>query len=415
VSQPEPLAPVGWQAPCIDFLLMLAKRQHLLAAALGLGLLGGTVAYLSTPRSYRSSAVAVLLPREKPVIGTQVTTGSLETSEDRAGRERSAALMLPPDPALYTALLTARPVLTNLSERFARRLPGHNRSEEDVEALRRMIDFESTEEGLFTILVESTDPALAADLANALLEEAVRASEAIERQMVLQQAGHLDLALESAEGRLSATQSALQDFCARYRLVDPTLEASRTTQRVNDLNAERDEALRTLVRRELSYTEVDPEVQRLRAVVTLTDRRIGELREHMAGTVADRDYGRLVVEHQGLIQRMKSARDMVATLALQAEVFRVRASQPTGSMALVRPAVAPAKPFGPSKKRFAIVALGLALVAGVTLTLLLEQWGQVRHDPYIRHRVHAIHALVPRRAGQVVGYLSGQTSQDPTP
>ena len=412
MSQPEaPIAPVGWQAPLADFLLMLARRQLILVVAVGLAVVGGTAAFLATPKTYRASAVAVLLPREKPVIATQVTTGSLETSEDRAGRERSAALMLPPDPELYMALLEARPVLLNMHERFRDRLPGHNRSEEDVEVLRKMVSFESTDEGLFTILVESTDPSLAAEVANALLEEGVHASEAIERQLVLQQAGHLDKALESAETRLQAAQTALQEFCSDHRLVDPTLEASRTTQRLNDLNAERDEALRELARLELSYTAADPGVQRLRAVVALTETRIGELRGRVAGTVADHDYGRLVVEHDGLIQRVKAARDMVGTLAMQAEVFRVRAAQPTGSMALVRSAVPPSKPAGPSKKRFAIVALGLAVVMAVGLILVLEQWCQVAQDPYIRGRVHAIRDLVPGFGERVVAYLPGRRGE----
>ena len=62
-----------------------------------LGLAGLGLVIRSAP-FYRSSAVVVLLPREKPTVDATVVTSSLESTRERSERSDSAGLLLPPIP-----------------------------------------------------------------------------------------------------------------------------------------------------------------------------------------------------------------------------------------------------------------------------------------------------------------------------
>ncbi|MHC4391753.1 MAG: GumC domain-containing protein, partial [Planctomycetota bacterium] len=305
----------------------------------------------------------------------------------RASREQTGSLLLPSNPDLYMAILHSRPVLRALVERFPKALQKNNRSEEDLALVRSMIAFEASEDGLLTIVATASDPELAANLANAVLEEGKKASESIERQLILQQAGHLQTAQARAEVKVAVAERALQSFCKRHNLIDPALQASRATQMINDMTSVRDRSRRELSQRLLHNTEADPRVQQLRSDIALSEATLRDVEQNVAGTASTQEFGQLLLEHEGLTQRVRSSRDMASTLALQVDIFEIRSAQPAGNLAVVRPAVPPLLPAGPSKKRYLSVTLGLALVLGAVLALVIDQWQSVLMHPYMQSRL----------------------------
>jgi tyrosine-protein kinase Etk/Wzc len=402
-SEPShPGAPLGWQAPLCDIAYAFAVRKWIVLTLLFLGSAAGAVGYVLTPNYYRASAVAVLMPREKPTLDTSINAGSVRTTDDRASRESTGALMLPPEPDLYMALLQSRPVLEVLVERLSpqlKQLRRGQRSDEEVGDLRKMIRLEATDEGLLTITATAPTAKLAADLANELLAEGRRASKEIERQMLLQQAGFLEDALKSAQARLAKEETDFKDFCARHRLMNPLLQADQNQRLRNQTLAERDRARATLTERTLHFTNADPEVQRLQARVQSTSLRLVEIEQRVIGNQGERDYGGLMTEYEGLQQRLRFSRDILSTIDMQVQLFRIRAEQPAGSIAIVRPATPPTKHAGPSKKRFLGTALGAAVLLASLLVVVSQQWSGTRGDPYIQARLGAIRsALRPIQA-----------------
>ncbi|MHC5003211.1 MAG: GumC domain-containing protein [Planctomycetota bacterium] len=396
VSVTEPGAVAAWQAPLLDVLAVLARRRLLIIAIVTAGAVAGTLQYLRTPSFYRASAVAVLLPREKPAVDMAVSSATVETTEDGAKRANSGSLMLPPQTDLYVALLGSRSVLESLAGQFGdrlarlRELKANDRSDEIVMRLKDMVSVAGTDEGLLTFTVTADDPVLASDLANAMVQEGQRASKAIERQLLVQQAGYLEYAVRASAERLTDAESRLKSFCERHRLIDPNLQATDSLRQIRELDAVRERRAIELARRRLSHTDADPGVRALQHEIELTDQRLVALHAEITSGIGDEEYGRLLVEFEGLRQEVRFRRDLLGTLSTQTEVFRIRAEQPAGNIAVVRPAVPVHTPAGPSRKKTFGLAVGGAMFAAVALCLVLEQVRLVRRDPALANRLDEV-------------------------
>jgi len=399
-SRAEAPRTVGWQAPLVDLVAAVLRRRWVLVVCVVVSLAFGAVQYLKTPTTYRSSSVVLLMSREKPVFDVSVDAGSLETSEDAAKRESTGALMLPANPDLYATLLRSRSVLQGLATRFQNQLASDEtqlvRSDELFDRLKSMIQLESSEEGIMSITVTSTDPQLSADLANALVEAGEHASKQIERQLLNQQVHYIEQSLAQAQASLDRDLEQLKAFAQTHRVVDPGLQASDRMRQVRETSLKRDELQRQLEARRISYTDRDPLIQQLLKEIELCDARIGELEESIVGEAGLDEFGALVIDHDAMIKRVDQKRDLVVSLSAQADVLRIRAAQPAGSIAVIRPADPNKRPAGPSRKRFAMLSLGIGLFAGLGLILVLEQWDQASKDPYVSRRAEEINDLLPR-------------------
>lgn len=394
--KPSPVNPqgpvtIGWQAPLIDACLALVRRKFtvLLCIIACLGI--GGLKYLSTPNTYRSSAVAILLPREKPVFDVAVDSGNLETSEDAAKREDTGALMLPANPDLYTTLIRSRSVLQEVAAMYQDQLvlgvPGRTRSEELIGKLRSMIVVESTEQGMMTVTVTSSSPDLSAELANALVGVGEAASKDIEKQLVLQQAIYIDESLVLAKNKLKHLTDHLKEFTGSKSIIDPRNQANDFLRQRRELTLKLNDLERELAARRLSWTDADPEVQRLILEVHLCKDQISALQDAVAGNVGSAEYAPFMVDYEELSSKVRLQSDLVVSLSAKSDVLHIRAEQPAGSIAVVRPATASHRPVGPSRKVFLMMSLGLGMISGLGLALLQEQWAQAKQEPYVAERL----------------------------
>ncbi|MEO0447196.1 MAG: hypothetical protein AAF191_14070 [Verrucomicrobiota bacterium] len=350
------------------------------------------------PIEYQASAVGILLPREKPTLNVSIETDSMETSDDRANRSSTGSLMLPPNPNLYTTLIKSNAVMTEIVDQFGGKLLGIkpnseimkldwlDRQTELTAKLRSMVETSSTEEGMITIRVTGQSPQACADVANALFEECQRMSQKIEGALVLQQADYLDEALALAQERLSETERELQEFTARNRIVDPEQRASSYLRSVSNLQSRlnilrsEEEAL------SLTYTDRSPEIQKIRKTIHVVNSQIESTRENL-GSVGEIGFGRLIVEYNNLKERARQERDFSATLSTRADIFRVRAEQPAGSLAIIRKAQVPKMRVGPSKTKELGMALALSVVLGILWSIGVRQFKQARKNEYVRTRM----------------------------
>jgi uncharacterized protein involved in exopolysaccharide biosynthesis len=380
-----------WPAPLLDIACAVASQKIIVFVIVVLGLVAGAARLALMPPVYTSSAVAVLLPREKPVLDAAIDTSSIETTDDSASRSSSGSLMLPPNPSLYTTLIYSRAVLSRIADRFEDRLQDHlsprDRSDEVIQQVRSMLTVTSTEEGLITITVSCKDANLSADIANELFAECQKASKSIERQLILQQAGHLEDALQSSLGRLAQTEKELSGFTAQFGVVDVQMQASNQLRSIRELSAEKDRLETDLQELLLSYSERSPEVRGIRTRIAAIEKQMQGSRTSIVGSIGAEDFGSLMVAHESLKQKIRFERDLVATLATKADIYRLRAEEPTGNLAVIRPATAPTRPAGPSKKRELGLALGLSILAGLGWSVVVSQWNAAMADAFVSERI----------------------------
>jgi len=380
-----------WPAPLLDLACAVAAQKYIIITLMVIGLVLGTIRLILMPSIYTASAVAVLLPREKPVLDVTIDTSSIETTNDHASRSTSGNLMLPPNPTLYTTLIYSRPVLSQIAIKFSTRLDGHlsprDRSNEVIQHVRSMITVASTEEGLITITVSSKDPELSADIANELFFECQKASKSIERQLILQQAGHLENALENSMRRMKQTESTLSAFNTKYGLVNTELQVSNHLRSVRELSTEKDSLQTDLQELRLSYSDRSPEVLKIQSRIKSIKKQQQTIQTGIVGSMGTSDYGSLIVAHDSLKQKVRFERDLVATLATKVDIYRIRAEEPTGNLAVIREAVTPSRPSGPSKKRELGIALGLCMMLGIGWSILVNQWKLAQQDTYLSQRI----------------------------
>ncbi|MGE9290603.1 MAG: hypothetical protein ACQKBT_06420 [Puniceicoccales bacterium] len=389
-----------WPAPLLDIAYAILSRKWIVAAIIFVGLVLGVIRWSLMPPTYTASAVAVLLAREKPILDAAIETSSMESSDDSAGRSAVGTLMLPPDPTLYTTLINSRSVLEEIGERLKEELGDYlspnDRSVEVYQQIKSMISVTSTENGLITVTVTSSSPRLSAKIANLLFLECERASKEIERSLILTQAGHLRDALISSEAQLRLTEEALSQFSAQFKIVDVDYQISNKLRNVRELQVERDRLQTELDDLRLSYAASSPEIQSINTRIASIENQLNLAESNILGSVPSAEYGRLIVEYESLKERIRFERDLVATLSTKVDIYEIRAEQPTGNLAVIRPASEPALPAGPSKKKEIGLVLGLFIVLAVGWALAAQQWQVARRDPTLGPQIDkTLQALKP--------------------
>lgn len=399
---PNPSKPeLTWQEPLFDLLQVLLKHKIKILGIVAIGLCLGVARWASMDKQYKSSTVAVLLSRDKPIVDAVVDSASIETSDNAAARSASGSLMLPPNPILYSTLIQSRPVIDAIAEKFAPRLKDHlsenDRSEEIYRQIQSMITVTATEEGLLTVTVTTANPNLSADIANELFEECQRASKNIEKQLLLQQAGHLENALSSAKDRLSTAEKNLQDFSAKHRLVDVALQANNRLRNNREMESRKEILQEELSALLLSYTEKSPEVKALRAKIDAITQQQNSSNREILSSVDDQDFAYLKVELESLQQKVQFNRDLLLTLSTKADIYRIRAEQPIGDIAIIRPAYPSTRPAGPSKKKEIGIVLGVFILLAFATAAIIEQWHTAMQQSEFRQRVQHCRQLLSFR------------------
>ncbi|MCC6782672.1 MAG: hypothetical protein IT457_07490 [Planctomycetes bacterium] len=389
-----PRPPVGWQAPLLDLTSAVLRHWQLFLIVLSLGLMFGVGRFFVTRPYYRSTCVAVLMPREKPPLDVEVTVGSIETARDIANRGNTGALMLPSDVDLYASILRSDAVLTAIGERFASRLrlPDNLRSSELVHRMRNLVNISGTEEGMFNVEVIASDPALAADVANAMVNEMAEASKSVERQMLEQQVGYLKGALVAARSRLERDEKALASYVEGHGIVALEKQTGDVLSMMREMETAREVLVKQRLERLQAFTEEDHVARNLAEQIAQASRKIEELRERAhAGFGPDRvSVQEVRLRMEALQKQVGRSRDLAGTLESQAELWEIRARQPAGAITVIKPAIPLRERAGPSKRDTIGAAMLVAFILGIVVVMLREQWNKVATEPYLMQRAEEI-------------------------
>ena len=386
--------PPGWQAPLLDLTSAVLRRWQLFLIVLAFGLLLGVGRYLVTRPFYRSTCVAVLLPREKPALDVEMTIGSIETTRDLANRGDTGAGMLPSRVDLYTSIMRSDAVLTAIGERFASRLrlPDHLGISELVNRMRGIITVSGTEEGMFNVEVTANDPALAADVANALIDELAETSKSVERQLLESQVRYLESSLVAARSRSERDEKTMTDYVQSHGIVD----LDKQTGDVLSMIREAETTLQTLVRQRIdrltAFTAEDHVARNLQEQIDSVERDIEELQRRAQGGIA---VGGVPLQEvrlrtESLRKQVERSRDIAGTLEAQAALWRIRAEQPAGAIAIIKRAIPLRERAGPSKRDTIGATMLIAFLLGIVVVMIREQWERVAQEPYLQCRAEEI-------------------------
>lgn len=377
-----------WRCDVLDIINALARRKYamicVLLISIGIGLM---MAQRAQP-FYQASTTFVLLPREKPILDLAVQSSSIETAEDAAKRADSATLTLPPNPDLYTSLIRSGEVTQRVAKSLEER--GDLSGSLSSRTIRSGTTVEASEEGVIKLRVTHANPRTAAAIVNALVHECSEASKAIERQLILQQAGFLGEAITRAEASLADSRDTLRKFNARVGVSDPQSVAAQSRSLLQTLDDTEARLSRELQRLAVHRTEMDPTVVAIKAELEriTTDRRL--TRERFCGSIHESEYAEFLSTWKALEQDVLLRQDLLMSMRARHEVFAIRADQPAGNLAVIRPATAPTAPAGPSKKKAIALAFLIGAIGSIGTCVFLDQLERTARDPRSRGKLDLV-------------------------
>ena len=200
----------------------------------------------------------------------------------------------------------------------------------------------------------------------------------------------MDKAYLLAQERLQKTEQKIGQLAEQYGLIDTDLQASNQLRSLRELNAERDRLDTDLEELLISHTEGSSEVKVLRARIAAVIRQIENSKESVIGEVGTYAFGRFNIEYMRLKQEARFQRDMLATIATKADIYRIRAEQPIGNLAIIREAALPSRPSGPSKKIQLGLSFGITLILALGYCVFAQQINYLRMNPELARRADAI-------------------------
>lgn len=189
----------------IDWLLVLARRRTLLLAApLLCAVLAAGVA-LVLPNVYRSEAR--ILPPQQSQSSAAIVLGQLGGAAGIAG----GALGLGGTGDLYLGMLRSRSVADQLIARFdLKRLYGVALAEEARRELARRTSVAAGKDSIITIAFEDRDPALAAKVANAYVDELFKLTSGLAMTSASRQRLFYARELAAAKDQLAQVETRLK-------------------------------------------------------------------------------------------------------------------------------------------------------------------------------------------------------------
>ncbi len=352
----------------LDYGRRLYKRRRLIASIVAAAVIGAAVVSGFLPKIYAATA-SVLPPQPEPASPLMPSGGLRDTTPSLFGNPK------PSD--LWVAILKDQSIADAIIGRFRLRERYGAASLEDARAaLAARVKVEGSKEGIVSVSVEERDPRLAADMANAFVDELDR----MNRRAVTTAAGRMRLFVErrlvETRAALAAAEDRLKLFQERNRTLKLEDQSAAVIQAFGGLKATlaaKQVELDTL----LSYaTASHPQVAVLKEEVGALREQLRQIEQGQRGASdiflpTDRvpDLG---VQYARLLREVKYQEALLELLTQQYEMARIQEAKDTPTLQILHAATVPERKAKPSRRRIVLVALAASLFAGVFTAFCLE-------------------------------------------
>jgi uncharacterized protein involved in exopolysaccharide biosynthesis len=207
-----------YDATIVDYAQVIWRRRAAVLTVLGIALFIAAVLTIVLPKKYEAAA-SLITPRENAASGL---LGGLATASGLLQQvpPSMSPPSLVPNRDLIVGVLKSRAVAQAVAERFD--LMSRFRLRFAGDAVKRLQDATTvsiSREGVVSVIVEDTDPKLAADMANFYVEEVDRRVAQYSMGEAGRQRGFLTQQLARAKTDLDEAEQALRRFQEQNRAI----------------------------------------------------------------------------------------------------------------------------------------------------------------------------------------------------
>lgn len=367
----DPSSPGGIDG--IEMLLILSQRKKtILRVTLAVAVLSTILLFL-IPNTY--TAKVTIVPPEEKQSSLTAMLGQLGTIAGLSGSD--LGLKDPGD--LFLGMLRSRTIQDRLIDQFdLRKVYNVKRYQDAEKKLGSRSDIVTEKEGLISISVEDRDPARAAALANAYVEQL----HALNSRLAVSEAGQRRLFYEekvtAERDALALAEVALKQAQEKTGLLQPDAQARVIIQSVADMRAQvalrevQIEAMRTYATKDNPQLRVvEQELAGLRAQLAKMEHNSPE------STNGDFDLPTRKLP-QAELEYLRRARDLkyhetlYEFLGKQLEAARIDEAKDAVVVQVVDKAVPPERKSGPHRATIILLATLLAFVLACAVALAAE-------------------------------------------
>lgn len=371
----------------LDLMVVLARHKVLF---IGTTLLFGAAALLAsllmTP--IFASSAKVLPPQQQQGAGMASMLGQLGGLAGAAGG--LTGVKSPGD--TYIGLLESRTVADKLIARFKLMERYDRTMSETREALSRNSTFASgKKDGMLTITVHDRDPQVAADMANAYVDELASLTQTLALTEASQRRLFFEKQLSEAKDRLASAEIALRATQEKTGMIQPDAQVqaiiANAAQLKGTIAAKEVElkAMRTFA------TGQNPELLRAQEVLRGLQIQLGKLEK----TQSVKDGGFMVptgnlpevgVEYVRSMRNVKYYETIFELLAKQFELAKIDEAKNSTVIQVLDKAIAAEHKTKPKRSLIVLSGLLAGAVLGVFLAFMRAAYTASRQDPAGRQR-----------------------------
>jgi uncharacterized protein involved in exopolysaccharide biosynthesis len=376
----------------LDYLIVLAKRKKLiLQITLGAAIITAVISLIMPP-IYKAET-KILPPQQS---GSSMAAQMLSQLGGLAGLAGGAAGIKTTD-ELYIGMLKARPVLDNIIDRFKLMQVYKTKSRESARnALSGMLKVKSDKKsGIIAIGIEHKDPKMAADLANAFVEElrnfnkGLAVTEASQRRLFFEEQ------LNDVKMSLVKAEDAMRGFQEKTGALHVESQAKTVIEGIAGLRAQIAAKEVQLKVMKTYATQQNPDFQRaeeeLRGMREQLSRLEGRGSSHNPDPLMPT--GRVPsigTEYIRKLRDLKFNETLYELLLKQYEAAKLDEARDATIIQVIEKAVPPEKRIKPKRRQMVMIAMVTGFFFSIFVAFFMEYKEKASNHPENRERFEAL-------------------------
>ena len=390
----RPIEPIEDEINLLELLIVLAKRKGLIIGiTFGAALIAAIVSLTMTP-IYKAET-KILPPQQGSSSMASQVLGQLGGFAGLAGGSLGKT-----SNDLYIALLKSRPILDNIIDKFKLMELHKAKSREDtrkalVSALKTQDDKKS---GIVSIGIEGKDPKMAADIANAFVEELRDYNKRLALTETSQKRLFFEEQLKDVKEGLIKSEEAMKTFQEKTGVIRIDEQAKAVMEGIAQLRAliaEREIQIRVM---KTYATSHNPDIQR-------TEEELKGLREQVSKLEKTDGSGNpdvilstdrmpsIGTAYIRKLREFKYNEALYEILLKQYELARLDEAKDAPIIQVIEKAIPPEKRIKPKRSQMVMIAMVAGFFISVLAAFLMEFIEKSSADPKTREGLERLKRL----------------------
>ncbi len=369
----------------IDYLIVLAKRKKLIILFTLAVVIITAIYSFTLPPVYKAETTLLPPQESKSNIQSQLLS-RLEGITSIAGG-------LPGDTSIYTGMIKSRTVLDNIIDRFGLMEVYEAEFRQDA---RKALDHEvnvgsDKKSSLITIAVSNKDPELAADMANAFVDElknlvqGLAISEASKRRLFFEEK------LKHAKEELIRSEEAMKAFQARTGALKMEDQARAVIESIAGLSAQVAAKEVELKVMKTYSTSNNPDLQKVEETLSGLKLELGKLEKSDGSNpnplMSTGSMPGIGTNYIRKLRDLKFNETLFEIMARQYEMARIDEARDAAVIQVIDKAVIPEKRYKPARRQMVTTAFMVSLFFSVFLAFIMEYIERVFANEESRKRM----------------------------